>query len=376
MDFKLSDETTLIRNSAREFLKEKCPADFVKEMAKDETGFSKRMYKEMAELGWLGMLYDEVYGGSGDVEGSFFDLYIIFEEIGRVLLPSPFFSSAVLAGLLINEAGDAALKNALLPDIVNGKKILTASLLDENGQYDYENPGLKAEKNQAGGYTLSGTRILAPYVNVADEILVCAGVEGSGPTLFKIDPKAGGLTIVPLRTLTEEKSSALLFEGVAVSEDDVIGSVGRGATYVNAVLPKATALKCGEMVGGMEHIVDATVGYVKERKQFGKPLGTLQVIHHYCADMTTMLESGRLMARQAAYMMGEGIPCDKEIATAKAWLSDGYKKCTWTAQQLHGGIGFTEEYDVQLYYKHAKECELAFGDSRVQRSKVADAMGF
>jgi len=376
MDFQFSEETTLVRNSAREFLKEKCPGDFVREMAKDDTGFSKKIWREIAELGWLGMLYDEVYGGSGDAEGSFFDLFIIFEEIGKVLLPSPFFCSAVMSGLLIDEAGDSKLKSDCLPDIINGKKIFTTSLLDEKGRYDFNAPALEARRNPEGGYTLTGTRILAPYAHVADEIIVCANVsDGGGSTLFKIGGKADGLKTTALKTLTEEKTFALVFEGAFVSADDAIGEIGQGAAYVKAILPKAIVLKCGEMLGGMECIVDATVSYVKERKQFGAPLGTLQVIHHYCADMATLLETSRLMARQAAYLIGAGIACDKEIAMAKAWLSDGYKKCTWTGQQLHGGIGFTEEYDVQLYYKHAKECELAFGDSRVHRSKVADEMG-
>jgi alkylation response protein AidB-like acyl-CoA dehydrogenase len=375
MDFKLSEETTMVRNSAREFLKEKCPGDFVREMAKDETGFSKKMWKEMAELGWLGMLYDETYGGSGDIKGSFFDLFIIFEEIGRVLLPSPMFTSAVLAGLIIDKAGDSKQKEDYLPDIINGKKILSTSLLDEKGVCDHENPVLEATKGTGQDYVLRGTRIMAPYAHVADAIIVCAGVPVVGPTLFLANSTANGLKTLPLSTLTEEKSSALVFEDVGTAESDVIGSPGQGAVYINSVLSKAVVLKCGEMLGGMEAVVEKTVDYVKERKQFGAPLGTLQVVQHHCADMTTLLEGSRLAARKAAYMTGEGIACEKEVAMAKAWLSDAYKKCTWTAQQLHGGIGFTEEYDIQLYYKHAKECELAFGDSWAQRSKVADMMG-
>jgi alkylation response protein AidB-like acyl-CoA dehydrogenase len=376
MDFQFSEETTLIRNSAREFLKEKCPSDFVREMARDDTGFSKRMYKEMAELGWLGMLYDEAYGGSGNIAGSFFDLFVILEEIGKVLLPSPFFTSAVMSGMIIDYAGDAKLKGDNLPEVIGGKKILTTALLNEKGKCDAEAPELKAMRNGNEGYALTGTRLLAPYAHVANGILVCANVlEDGGPTLFKIGAKADGLKQTALGTLTGEKTFALEFEGVPASAGDIIGGVGQGAACINAVLPKAMVLKCAEMLGGMEYIVDTTVGYVKERKQFGAPLGTLQVIHHYCADMTTLLETSRLLARQAAYLISKGMACDKEAAAAKAWLSDGYKKCTWTAQQLHGGIGFTEEYDIQLYYKHAKECELAFGDSRFQRSKVADAMG-
>jgi alkylation response protein AidB-like acyl-CoA dehydrogenase len=129
------------------------------------------------------------------------------------------------------------------------------------------------------------------------------------------------------------------------------------------------------MVGGLSRVVDMTVDYVKQRVQFGKPLGVLQVIHHYCADMTTLLDTARLVSYQAASLIGAGLPSAKEVAMAKAWCSDSYKKATQVAHQLYGGIGFTEEHDLHLYYKHAKASELDFGDSWVQRQKVAAEMG-
>ena len=141
------------------------------------------------------------------------------------------------------------------------------------------------------------------------------------------------------------------------------------------IIPKLIALKCAEMVGGLSKVVDMTVDYVKQRVQFWKPLGVLQVVQHYCADMTTFLDTARLIAYQAASLISAGLPCAKEVAMAKAWCGDAYKKSTQIAHQLHGGIGFTEEHDLHLYYKHAKVSELEFGDSWVQRQKVADAMG-
>jgi alkylation response protein AidB-like acyl-CoA dehydrogenase len=140
-------------------------------------------------------------------------------------------------------------------------------------------------------------------------------------------------------------------------------------------MPKLIALKCGEMVGGLSRVVDMTVDYVKQRVQFGKPLGVLQVVQHYCADMTTLLDTARMIAYQAASLISAGLPCAKEVAMAKAWCSDAYKRATQVAHQLHGGIGFTEEHDLHLYYKHAKALEMEFGDSWVQRQKVAEAMG-
>jgi alkylation response protein AidB-like acyl-CoA dehydrogenase len=375
MDFSLNEETILVRDNARRFLEEKCPSTLVREMAREEKGFSTAIWREMAELGWLGLIHDEAYGGIG---GTFVDLAILFEEMGRALLPSPFFCSVILSGLTIQEAGDARLKDAYLPGIVTGEKIWTLSLLDAQGRYDYHDPKLGAKEVADGSYVLSGTRILVPYAHVAYEIVVCAKVTDSrhgGPTLFKADPRAQGLKISPLDTLTEEKTFVVVFQDVSLCSGDIIGTRGRGNTYIEKILPKAIVCKCAEMLGGLERVIEMTVGYARERHQFGRPLGSLQVVQHYCADMATYLETTRLITYQAASLLSKGIPCDKEVSMAKAWCSDAYKRCTWMAHQIHGGIGFTEEHDLHLYYKHAKASELDFGDSWFHRRKVAEAIG-
>jgi len=376
MEFSLSEETKMLQSSAEKFCKEKSPSSFVKNMIKDEKGFSAAHWKEMAELGWLGLIYDEKYGGSS---GSFFDLFILFEEIGKTQLPSPFLCSAVFAGQLINEDGDENLKKAYLSAVIKGEKILTIGLRNEQGQYDHAAPALEAIETGGGFYAIKGTRILVPYAHVADEVTVCAnlkGAKGSGSTLLKVAGKAPGLKKTLLNTLTGEKTFGVVFEDVKVSEKDLVGAIGKGTTYVDKVLPKVITLKCGEMVGGLSKVLNMTVDYVKQRIQFGRPLGALQVVQHYCADIATFLDTSRLIAYQAASLIDIGFPCTKEVAMAKAWCSDAYKKSTQIAQQLHGGIGFTEEHDLHLYYKHAKVSELDLGDSWSHRQKVAEEMGF
>ena len=372
MDFTLDTETNILKTNAEKYLREKCPPATVKQMLAEEPGFSPKIWKEIAELGWLGLVYPMKYGGS---EGRFLDLYTLFIEIGRAVMPSPFFASAVLSGFTVNEAEDEKAKDELLPGIISGEKICTLALIDERGRYDVEEPRLEAKSQRDGTYRLSGTRLLVDYAHVADEILVCANVKGAGPTLFRIRKDAKGKSLTPLDTLTKERTFAVAFDDVALKPEDVVGTMGKGHTYIRGALPRAIVLKCGEMLGGLERVVEMTVQYMKERKQFGKALGTLQAVQHHCADMQTHLMGTRLIVGQAASLLSDGRPCDKEVAMAKAWASDAYKACTWTAHQLHGGIGFTQEHDLHLYYKHAKACELAFGSSAYHRRALADRMG-
>jgi alkylation response protein AidB-like acyl-CoA dehydrogenase len=377
MDFNLSDESKMLKSNAEKFMKEKSPSSFVKNILKEEKGFSEALWKEMADLGWLGLIHAEPYGGSG---GDFFDLFVLFEEMGKAVFPSPFFCSAVFAGLLINEAGDESVKKAYLPGIIEGKKVLTVGLQNERGFYDYQKPTLEARGAGKDSFRIRGTRLLVPYAHAADEILVCArvvrkGSRSSGSTLFKTKAKGPGIQLTPLNTITGEKYFAVTYTDYQATAEDVLGSLGKGAAYVEKVMPKLITLKCGEMVGGLSKVVDMTVNYVKQRVQFGKPLGVLQVVQHYCADMTTLLDTARMIAYQAASLISAGLPCAKEVAMAKAWCSDSYKRATQIAHQLHGGIGFTEEHDLHLYYKQAKALEMEFGDSWVQRQKVAEEIG-
>lgn len=374
MEFNINEETAMLKDSAARFLKEKVTGTLIKDLLKEEKGYSESLWKEMAGLGWLGLIYDEQYGGSGM---SFMDICCLFEEIGKSGFASPFYSSAVLSGMVINESGEEGLKKAYLPAIAQGAKILTLALIDEQGRYDYAAPALSA-KERGDTYVLNGTRLLVPYANVADEIIVCAQVDsanGKGPTLFKVDGKTAGLKMTPLETMRWEKTFAVVFENVTVSQKDIIGTIGQAAKVLDKIIPKAITIKCSEMLGGMERVLDMTVEYMKQRVQFGKPLGVLQAIQHHCADMSTLTETSRMITQQTAFLMSEGIACDQEVSMAKAWCSDAFKKITQIAHQLHGGIGFTEEHDLHIFYRHAKVAEYEFGDSWMHRRKIADAIG-
>ncbi len=283
-----------------------------------------------------------------------------------------------MSGMLIGEFGNETLKEALLPPVIRGDKILATAFLNEQGKFAGHAPGIEAREGPEGNYRLNGVALLVPYAHVADPILRCAKVDGAsdgGPTLFLTDANAENIRLTPLDTISIERKFAVSFENAPAGRDNIIGDVGKGDVYLRTVLSKAGVLKCGEMVGGMRRVLDMTVEYAKERCQFGRPLGSFQIVQHYCPGMSAHLATSRLIACQAASLISEGRACDKEVAMAGAWCGQAYRKVTWLAHEIHGGIGFTEEYDLHLFYKHAKEAELLFGDARLNRSRVADEMG-
>jgi alkylation response protein AidB-like acyl-CoA dehydrogenase len=374
MEFSFTEDQDLLRMSFNEYLRSKCTSDDRKEWLTSQNGFSVNVWRDMAELGWLGLIYDEKYGGMG---GSFLELFILFEEIGKFLLPSPLFAT-VLAGMLIDKAGNEGQKEKYLPAIIKGKQIFTLAYLDQQGTYDGNSPKVKAMAVDDNLYCLEGIRLLVSYANVADKILLCANLanrEQTGPTMFLVNSKTNGLHLTPLETISVEKEYAVLFEKVRASETDIVGQIGKGNSYIDWLLPKAMTLKCAEMIGGLRQVVDMTVDYAKKRSQFGRPLGSLQIVQHYCADMMSYLEAARLLAYQAATLLSDEVPCTKELAMAKAWCSDAYTRCCLISHQIHGAMGFSEEYDLHLYFKHAKASELMFGHSWFHRSKVADELG-
>ncbi len=373
MDFELTSEQQMLKKSFAEFLSKECPFDMVREIKNSALGYSKKIWKKMAQLGWQGLIHDEQYGGS---EGSFLDLFILFEEIGKVLLPSPLLDSAVMSAMLIADTADAKIKKKYLPSLINGKKIATMALLDERGRLSLSAPPALSEKTE-GGYAVSGSFILVPYANIADLMLFCADIKADqpgGPTLFMIDAKSDGISLAPMDTITDDKAYSVELDKVFVSAENIIGDIGKSTEYVETMLAKATVLKCGEMIGAFKRVLDMAVGYASTRKQFGVPIGKFQAVQHHCADMAVNLQGAQLISYRAADRMSRGIAEASDVAMAKAFCSDTYLSATQVAHQIHGAVGFSEEFDIGLFYKHAKACELCFGHSQIHRLTVADSM--
>lgn len=376
MDFGLNEVGEILKKSARDFLAAECPKSYVKEMAKDEKGYSPEMWHKMAELGWVGLAFPEKYGGG---DGSIVDLVILLDEMGRACLPGPFFSTVVLGGMTILDAGSELQKKELLPLLTQGKFIVTVALVEPDRTYTAES--IKIEAIASGdSYTISGTKLFVPDANVADYIICVArtkkGSSGEdGLSLFLVDAKSPGIKITLLKTLAGDKQCEVVFDKVKVPKKNILGELNRGWSYIQRMIQRAAVGKCAEMIGSAQQVLEMTVDYVKQRVQFGRPIGSFQAIQGYCVQMLTDAETSRFITYEAAWKMSEGLPYAGDVAMAKVWVSDAYKRITALGHQCFGGMAYMEDHDMHLYLKQAKAAELAFGDADFHRELVAQGIG-
>ena len=370
MDLSFSESQQALRKSARDFFQKECPKSLVRAMEKDEKGYTPGLWKKMADLGWMGLIVPEQYGGVG---GDYLDFVILVEEMGRACLPAPFFSTALGAMFLI-EAGTDEQKKRLLPQIASGESIFTLALNEVESQ---EDPGSIAVKAALKGnsYLVNGTKLFVPFAHVADYIICAARTKRSGSpedgiTLFLIDGKTPGITLTPLKTIAGDKQSEVVFNNIKVPKVNIIGQPHRGWAVAKNVLQKAAVAKAAELVGIAQQSLEMAVSYAKERVQFGRPIGSFQAIQHHCANMLIDVDGSKLMTYKAAWMLSEGIPCDIEVAAAKGYASDACRRVTALAHQVFGGIGVIIDHDMPLYYTRAKVAEVAFGDARHHREVI------
>jgi alkylation response protein AidB-like acyl-CoA dehydrogenase len=377
VDPRLSEEQEILRKSARDFLTEKCPKSLVREMERDEKGYSPELWKEMADLGWMGLAFPEEYGGGGM---SFLDLAILLEEMGRALLPGPFFSTVILGGLPILDIGTDAQKKKYLPDIISGKAIFTMALTEASGKYNAASVKVKATAEN-GNYIINGTKLFIHDAYVADYFLLVARTDEKskgedGITIFIVDAKSPGISKTVLDTIARDKQCEVVFKNVKVPKENILGKLNQGWGEVQKIIERAAIAKSCEMLGGMEMVLDMTVPYVKERVQFDVPVGVFQAIQHHCVYMLVEVEGSKATAYEAAWRISTGRPYSDEAAITKAWVSDAYQRVVALGTQAHGGVSIIEDHDMPLYFRRAKAAELAFGDARFHRKTVARKLGF
>ncbi len=373
MDFGFNEDQELLRDSARAFLEKECPMTLVRRLMAEEEGHDPALWRQMAALGWLGMMIPEEDGGIGL---SFVEMALLLEEMGRVVLPGPFFSTAVCSASLLSAQATGPAARALLPGIAAGEIRATIAWLESSGQLAPE--AIEAEWSPvSGGVELRGTKVFVPDAIGADWLIVAAreaGSEGpSGIDLFLVPGKADGVTMTGLKTLDQTRKQAeVCLDAVRVPLADRVGAKGSGWRQLERLADAARAGLAAESCGGAARILEMSVDYAKVREQFGKPIGSFQAIQHKCADMMVKVESGRSAAWYAAWAIASGSPeAHLASAMAKAYCSDAFREVAGEGIQIHGGIGFTWEHDMHIYFKRAKSSEVAFGDSVWNRETIA-----
>jgi len=368
MDFGFSEEQELLRKSAADFLAKECPMSYVRQMMEDDRGYSDELWNKMAELGWTGLIYPEEYGGAGL---SIVDLVVVLEEMGKASVPGPFFSSTCLGGLAILEAGNDAQKQKYLPDIAAGKTKATLAFLEENARWDEKGINIKARKGKKN-YSLSGVKLFVPDAHTAD-VIVCAVRTADGLSLFVVDRQQAGVNTRLLKTMDQtRKLCEVTFDKVQVTPDAVLGAAGQASGPLRRIIDRSKVALCAEMCGGAQKVLDMTVEYAKIREQFGRPIGSFQAIQHKCANMLVQVESAKSATYYAAWAVSNNIPeAPLAAAMAKAYCSDAFRQVTAEGIQVHGGIGFTWEHDMHIYFKRAKGSEVTFGDATWNRELVA-----
>ena len=374
MDLNLTEEQIMLRDSAKEFLAIECPRSLVRDMEYSESGHDKDLWEKMADLGWMGLVLPEDYGGIGM---TFQDMSIILEEMGAYLLPGPYFSTVVLCGQAIRDFGSENQKSEYLNQVATGEIVMALAMTETSGSYDANTTRMTFELD-GDEFILNGTKMFVLDGQSADYFLVLArskvegGISDGETAFFIVDANASGIKSTPLHVMGIDKQSRVEFESVRIPQSNLVGEIGRGGEIAERLIVWGGIGKCLEAIGGAQVAMDMAVDYVKRRPAFGKRVGNFQVIQHYCANMLKDLETSRNLVYQAAWLISEGRYDDPKIYIAKAWINGAYRRITTLAHQCHGGISTIKEMELHLYYKKAMINESLFGDTRFHWARVSN----
>jgi alkylation response protein AidB-like acyl-CoA dehydrogenase len=374
MDVLPSEEEQMVKNLAREFLEAECPPSLARAMEKDEQGYSPELWNKLADLGWLGMAIPDAYGGQGlplTYQG------IVLEELGRAIAPVPVHSTVVPA-LTIASDGTQAQRQEILPRVSRGDLIMTWAFQEKDPRLLPE-----AVKTQAVAdgdhFVITGTKNFVDNFNVAEKCLVACrtapeSADSAGISLFLVDTRSPGISHTPLSTLAKDKQSKVEFNQVKVPRTGLVGELHQGWPVAQAMLDRATALLCAQMVGAARKDAEMAIEYAKNRVAFGRPIGAFQSVQHICADMIIWIDGAQLLTYEALWKMDQGLPAGVEVSQAKAFCNDKCQAAVRYSQVLHGGMGFMMEFDLHLWYRRVSAWTMRLGTSFEHRARVARAL--
>jgi alkylation response protein AidB-like acyl-CoA dehydrogenase len=380
MQLVLTEDQELLAKTVRDFVTEKSPVARVRALrdAGDPIGFSRPLWKEMAELGWVGIPFSETHGGA---EMGLAELAVVMEALGRTLAPEPFLSTVLLGGQVLALAGSDAQQAAWIPKIVEGDAIVALAADEARSRWDVAHVETRADA-AGDGFRLTGEKTQVLDGHVADLLLVSARTSGdagdaSGVTLFAVRPDAPGVTITRQSRIDLRNAALVRLDGVEVAAADVVGHVDGGAPVLEASVARATVGLCAEMLGAMQEAFDRTLDYMKQREQFGVPIGSFQALKHRAAREFIAIELSRTTVMAAARALDAGgDDAAALVSLAKAQCSESAILVANESVQMHGGIGMTDEHDIGFYLKRARAAELSFGDAAFHRRRWAELAGY
>ena len=374
MDILPSEEEQMLKNVAREFLETEISTAMVREMELDDLGYPPSLWKQMADLGWLGLALPEQYGGQG-LPLTY--LGLILQEAGRVLAPVPLHSTMV-AALTIAEAGSDQQKQDILPAVSDGGMVLTWGIAERDPRLIPEAMTMQATAD-GDGWILNGTKMFVDNFVVAQRCLVAARTapgsdSNQGISLFLVDTNGIGVDQTALTTLAKDKQSRVDFKNHRVDASALVGEFNRGWPIVEAMLDRATALLCRQMTGAARKDAEMAIEYAKNRVAFGRPIGSFQSVQHMLADMLLHVDGGEMLTFEALWKMDEGLSSSVEVSQAKAFCNEKCESAVRTSQVIHGGIGFMMEFDLHLWFRRVTSWTMRLGTTYDHRARIASAL--
>lgn len=374
MDLLLSEEEVMLKNGAREFLEARCPPELARAMETDALGYSPELWREMADLGWQGLALPEQYSGQGLPLRY---LGILLEEAGRAIAPVPLHSTMVPA-LTIAADGTEGQRQEILPRVTQGTLILTWALTEQDPRAVAESIHTEAVAD-GDSFVISGTKRFVENFDAAGLCLVVcrtapASQAGEGLSLFLVDTTAPGISTTPLTTIARDKQSNVTFERVRVPKTNLVGELDQGWPVTQRMVERGTALLCAQLLGASRRQAEMAIEYAKDRVAFGRPIGSFQSIAHACADMIIWIDGGSLLTYEALWRMDQGLPAGIEVAQAKAFCNDKCMAAGRLSNQIHGGIAFIQEFNLNLWFRRVAAMTMKMGTSFDHRARVAAAL--
>jgi alkylation response protein AidB-like acyl-CoA dehydrogenase len=366
MDLDRTPEQEMLGELVRGVCATYAPVDTVRALEDDPVGYPVELWKQLGELDLIGLMLPAEYGGSGMsvLEGA-----VVYEELGRALAPVPLFVSAAMSAGVLLRAGNDEQKQTWLPQIASGAAIVSTAWLEPGGAYAPESVQLRARAD-GDEFVLDGTKWHVPFASSAQQLVVLARTD-AGVDLFLVDPNASGVTLTQQMTIASDTQYAVELAGVRVPAANRIGGAGTGWATWNDTLLEGSILLAAQMMGGARYAFEITVQYAKDRHQFDKPLGAFQAIAHYLADASATVEGGTILVYEAAWSLANGRSIRRLAPMAKLHAGTTFRDVTAMGQQVFGGIGFTVESEIQLYFRRAKQWQISWWDDRVLEEMVA-----